>query len=181
MDDQEEPIPPAFLRTLQIIAGTLAMGVVIFLGIVLYLVLVERQGQGIGAAGQSPIRTFVAVGFLVVMTLLSFVLSTLVTRNGVRLIARGQWWQPHPQVPAPPTDSGKLLRVKQTAQITGMALLEGASFFGCIAYLMEGQLLALAIVLVGLVLLLSRFPTEARVRNWLTEQTEQLLRLRQQT
>jgi len=42
-----------------------------------------------------------------------------------------------------------------------------------------GRLL-LAIVAVGLVLMLLRFPTEGRVRLWLEDQKEQLARLRQE-
>jgi hypothetical protein len=165
---------------MQIIASALLMGVVTFLGVVLYLVLVQHQGHGMGAAGQQPILSFVSTGFLVVMAPLSFILPTLVDRNGVQRIARGDW-RPPPRGPAPTTESGKLLAVLQSSQIIGMALLEGASFFGCIAYMLEGRILAVAVVLIGLVLLVSRFPTEGRVRSWLTEQSDQLVRLRQQS
>jgi hypothetical protein len=62
----------------------------------------------------------------------------------------------------------------------GLALLEGAAFLGCIAYLLEARPLALGVVVVAITPMLVNFPTEARVRAWLERQADQLAELRQQ-
>ena len=179
MSEPEESLNSAFLRTMQIVAVALITGVLVFLGIVLYLVEVQHQGNGLGGAINVPVLSYAASGFLIVMVPLSFGLPNFVTRGAVQRIARGVW-RPAPQGPAPTTDGGKLLVVRQTALIVGMALLEGVCFLGCIAYLLEGQMLVLVIIAIALLLMLMKFPTEGRVRTWLAEQTEELERLRQQ-
>src|SRR5262245_48443688 len=44
--DPEEALTPPRLRVMQIIAGTLLLGVVVFLAVTLFLVLVQHNGQG---------------------------------------------------------------------------------------------------------------------------------------
>jgi hypothetical protein len=50
---------------------------------------------------------------------------------------------------------------------------------GCIAYLVEGQPVALGVVFVAVVLVILSFPAEGRVRTWLEQQTDRLAELRQ--
>jgi hypothetical protein len=126
-----------------------------------------------------PLLSYLCAGFLVVMAAASFLIPRLLIQSTLQSIARGTW-KPSPQGPAPTTDSGKLLVVRQTAMIVGLAPLEGASFFGCIAYLIEAHPLALGVVAVGVVLMLLRFPTEGRVQSWLDEQMDALDTIRRQ-
>jgi hypothetical protein len=66
------------------------------------------------------------------------------------------------------------MAVRQTTMLVGLAPLEGAAFFGCIAYLMEAQPLALVVPGIAMFLMLCRFPTRNRVRDWLVHQTDRL-------
>jgi hypothetical protein len=50
------------------------------------------------------------------------------------------------------------------------ALLEGVAFFGCLAYLTEGQVFTLAIPGMVLVLMMLTFPTRDRVGHWIDKQ-----------
>jgi hypothetical protein len=54
-----------------------------------------------------------------------------------------------------------------SATIIGLALLEGAAFFADVAYMQEGQPLALGVAGAAVMLILLRFPTESRLRGWL--------------
>ena len=110
---------------------------------------------------------------------LTVVLPAALTRAAVRQIATGSWQPPAARPGSFATDIGKLLAVRLNTLIVAMALLEGAAFFACIAYLLEGQAVALVAVGVALALMLVRFPTEARVRAWLEQQAERLAQLRQ--
>jgi hypothetical protein len=97
----------------------------------------------------------------------------------LRQSATGAWKLPLQTIAADfRTDASKLLAVRQTSMIVGLALLEGAAFFACIAYLLEGQLWVLAIILTAMVLMMVSFPTEGRVQSWLAWQADQLDELR---
>jgi hypothetical protein len=176
-EDEDVPMP-ASLRAMQIVAAALVVGVIAFLAIVLYLVLAQKQG-GANPPPNLPLISLIAAGSLVVATVVSFALPAAIVRSTLRRIAAGTW-KPEPGMAAQATDSDKLLALYQTTLIVGLALLEGACFFSCIAYLVEGQPFVLAVVAVGVGLMLVRFPTEGRVRRWLEDHKEQLARARQE-
>lgn len=180
MSSPDEILPQQRLRVMQIIATALLLGMVIFLAIVLFLVLVQNNGAGMAPAGNVPMISIVAVVLLVVQAPLAFLLPAFVTRSALRQIASGAWRSPAGADPADfSTDASKLLIVRQTMTILGLALLEGAALFACVAYLLEAQSFTLAAVLVALLLMLVNFPTAERVRTWLERQIDQLAELRQ--
>jgi hypothetical protein len=170
MNTTEDPLTPQRLRTMQIIATVLPGGVIVFLAIVLYLVHVQNQGHGMAPPVEVPLLSLLAVGFLGVVAVLSFVLPASTARTGIRDMAARP----------PAADAVRLLGLYQTTLIVGLALLEGGCFFGCIAYMQEGRPFVLAVLAVGLALILMRFPTEGRVRLWLEDHKEQLARARQE-
>jgi hypothetical protein len=179
MDRVEDPLTPQRLRVMQIVASALVLGVLTFLAVALYVVLIHNEGRGTGVPPEVPMMSLLSGGFLAVMIVLSFIVPNVVTGSNLRGIAAGTWG-PRPGMPVPADDAGKLLVVYQTTRLIGWSMLEGACFFALVAYLVEGQLYALAFVAVGLALLLLRFPTESRARGWLQSQTEQLALLRLQ-
>jgi hypothetical protein len=180
MSEPEGVIPPERLRVMQIVAGALVAGVLIFLAVVLFLVHVQRNGQGMGRPQELPIITLVALVMLASNAPLSFVLPRAQARMALRQIAAGTWQAP-PQGTADQfaTTTGRLLAVRQTTLIVSLALLEGAAFLGTIAYLLEANPLALVVVLLAVLLMLWQFPTEGRVQGWLDRQQEQLAAFRQ--
>jgi hypothetical protein len=179
MHPTEDPLTPARLRVLQIVTVAMVMGALTFLAIALFIVLVQNQGRGMAPPAGLPLISLLAAGFLVGQALMSFVLPAAVARSTLRRIAAGTW-KPAPGAEVPATDAGKLLALYQTVLIVGLALLEGACFFGGIAYLLEGPPFAAGVVVVGLLLMLARFPTESRVRHWLEDQKEQLAQARRE-
>jgi hypothetical protein len=181
MSREDEILPQGRLRVMQIIAGALFLGVVTFLAIVLIIVSGQPNGAGIAPAGSVPIISIVAVLLLIVQVPLAFHVPAFLTRSALRRIAAGTWQLPPGANAASfQTDTSKLLAVRQTSMIIGLALLEGVSFFGCIAYLMEAQPFALGVVVLAVMLMLVNSPTEGRVRAWLERQADQLAELREQ-
>lgn len=181
MSSPDDMLPPKRLRVMQIIAGALLLGVLTFLAIALFLVSGRPQGAAGGTADGLPVISVLAVMLLVVDAPLAFVVPSFLMRSAVRRIASGAWQAPPGSDPAAfASDAAKLLTVRQTALIIGLALLEGVAFFACIAYLLEAQPFVLAVVLVAVALMLVNFPTEGRVRAWLERQADLLAELRQQ-
>jgi hypothetical protein len=176
--DPYDSLTPGRLLTLQIIAGSVIGGVVAFLGVALYLVLVQHFGGGTRQPGELPIVSSVAVALFVIQAPLSFIVPNLQTRSALRRILAGTW-APRRGVSAVlhPTTGGKLLGVYQTTLIVGLALLEGVALLGGIAYLVEGQPFAVGVAAVAIVLMLARFPTEGRARRWLKRQADTLAEL----
>jgi hypothetical protein len=173
--DPYDSFTPRRLLILQIIAGSLILGVVVFLGVVLYLVQVRNNARGMGQTGDLPVVSFVAAALLVIQAPLSFILPNLMTSSALRRILAGTW-QPTPGVPLTlyATGGAKLMAVRQGTLIVGLALLEGVALFGCIGYLLEAQPLALGVVGIALILMLGQFPLEGRVRGWLKRQADTL-------
>ena len=157
---------PGRLRTMRIIA--------------LAIIPAPRNGPGVVPPGASRLSlSLFAVLMLAVCGAGSVLLPRLLTRSALRKIARGTW-QPPPR--ANPGDYGsdaaQLLAVRQTSYIVGLAPLEASALFGCIAYMLERQPLALGVVGVAVLLILIQFPTQRREGAWLERQAEWLAEAR---
>ncbi len=172
MSSPEESFPIQRVRVMQIVVGALILGVLFFLGLVLYLVHVEGQGE---ARAELPLVTMIAVVMFALCALMAFVLPASITRSALRRLADGTWQPPPNTNPhAFATTTQRLLLVRQTALIVGMALLEGSAFMACTAYLLEAQPPALGVVGAAVLLMLWNFPTTGRVRAWVEQQTDAL-------
>lgn len=175
----EAPLVPAtYLRTMQIIGGALIAGVSSFFALVLFLRFGQAHPPG-AAQAALPMVTFVFCVFWLAAVTMSFIVPRVMTRQAVRQILTGTWSAPQGQPLPTDTVIAKLLIVRQTTLIVGLALLEGAGFFGCIAFLLEGNPVALALLLTLLALMVLRFPTEQRIRTWLESQAAAIVELRQ--
>ncbi len=174
-----DPALRSRIRQLQVIALALIAGLVIFLGIVIGLV--QSRGQGVNPPEGTPILSYVAVAFLSVEVLLWLIVPAQLARGQVVKIAAGTWRPAGPNVKPGQfeSDVDKLLAVQQATTIIGMALLEGVGFVGCIAHLMEGEWLGVAVAGIVLVSMLATFPTFAGVAAWLERQQATIDELRQ--
>jgi hypothetical protein len=180
MSESDDRLLAPRVRIMQIIAFALITGVLVFLGFACFQVFVQRQGEPAAPIDGLPMISLVTVAVFAGGVVASFVVPTVMTRAALQRIAAGTRQVPQGTDPKDQaTDLDKLLAVKQTALIVGMALLEGPAFMGCIAFFIEAQFFTLGIVAVAIVAMLLRFPTEGGVRNWLYEQTNQLQQIRQ--
>ncbi len=179
--DPTEGLTPGNLRVMQIIATAILLGDLFFLGIVLFLVLVQNNGQGMTPPAGFPAVSFVAGVLLAVNAPLAFILPGIMTRSALRRILAGTWPVPQGMPPGPYASGGAMLvAVRLTTLIMGLAMLEGAAITGSLAYLVEAHPLGLGVVCVATILMLGKFPTEQRVRAWLEKQGEALTELHQQ-
>lgn len=179
MSNSDDLLSAQRLRVMQIIAAALLVGVLIFLGVVLFLVQIQNNGAGAAPPGNMLLLSLLAVAFFAIQAPLSFIIPRFQTQTALRQIASGAWKSP-PGASTTDfgTDASRLLAVRQTSMIVGLALLEGVAFFACIAYLLEAQPWVLIIILACVGLMLVSFPTEGRVRSWLSWQVDRLDELR---
>jgi hypothetical protein len=161
MTEGSPEIAPNQIRTAQIIHGSLLAGCVIFLGIALIL----RANAQAGGAAQ-PMLTWVALVFTVFNVVAYAVVPRLVGTQARRQMARRH---------APP-DVDAWVGSYQTQLIVGDALLEGATFFWIIIFLIGGSLLSLGFAVLGILALGFLFPTASRIMNWISRQQELLQR-----
>jgi hypothetical protein len=160
----------AHLRIMRILVIALAMGILTFL----VVAIVVRQQDPNQPVPDPPIFTLTGLGFAGLQLILQAVIPGLVATRLRRQLAAGNWPRLQMSAPVPMDDVGKLCMLYQTRLIVGAALVEGAAFFLLIAYLLEGQIVALAAAAVMLALVLVRFPTQAGLESWLSDQQEQL-------
>lgn len=179
MSTSGDPLTPQRLRTMQIIAAALLLGVLIFLSIILYMVLVQNQGAPWQPPQDVPMLSIIAAVMLVLNAPLALLLPRLQTQAALKQIAAGRWRPPVPTRPGElDTDADKLLAIKQMTLTVSLALLEGAAFCAIFGYLLEGSYLALAVVGMAVLVMLALFPTEGRIRAWLDHHLQRLADLR---
>lgn len=165
--------PDKVLRVMQIIAGALIVGVLSFGGIACFLVFGQMQkaaqpdGPPGGQEGGMNILVYMAAGMAFLNVLLSFVVPNAIANSGVQAVAKkaqdGTSTGPKELI-------GRLLGVAQMRMIIAMALVEGAAFFGLIAFIQTKSLIALAIVGGLLFVLAIHFPTKFKLDGWLEDQ-----------
>ncbi|HVS40609.1 MAG TPA: hypothetical protein VMS17_33950 [Gemmataceae bacterium] len=168
MDEPSDPVTPARLRVMRIIVFAQIMGLLVFAGAVAYIVQSHKPAGRTGTMFSIMALALTAAGATA-----SLAFPRFVQLQQLRRIARGEW-RPPPRVAesAYATDAAKLFAVYLSTMIMGLALVEGAGFCCCIAYLLEGQPYVLALLAIALVLQIGRFPTESGVRGWMERQLD---------
>jgi len=155
-----DDIPRPRLLTMQIIAAALMIGVISFLGVVLFLVYAQQGGQG-QMAGNLPIVSLVAIAMFVINTPLAVFLPNQMAKSALKQMTAAGGKE---------ADIADLLNVRQTTMLISLALLEGTAFCACIGFLLDADTGSLVVVGLCLLLMLALFPTRNRVRNWLDKQ-----------
>jgi hypothetical protein len=166
--DQDAALDAA-LKTMRIIVGALAVGVVNFLGIALFI-----RSQNAAAPPEVPILSWVAVGCTALALALHVFLPGWVTKHLRQKLVQGKVppVRINPAFAALPNQLGFLMGIYQTQMLVGAALVEGASFLSLIAYLLEGEWFSLLLAGLLLVVLIAKFPSHAGFALWLERQRE---------
>ena len=176
-----EELGPA-VRTLQIIVGALTAGSVVFL-----IVAIVLSGAIAVEAGNTPILTYVALGFAAMVLLARPIVSNIIVATGRSRIAKGTWQPPGGQQANRAMsellermgDAGKLVVINQVRTIVAGALLEGAAFLLLVVYLAEHSWISLAVAIVFILTLAMHFPTRQRLIAWIENQLAVLEQQRQ--
>jgi hypothetical protein len=154
------------LLRLQITIAALVAGCTIFL-----VIAVCTSGLAAGARGQ-PLVGYVALAFGAVALLGRTTFPGIVVAAGRRQVLRV-----HAEADAAAT-ADSLCRLYSTKTIMGGAIIEGATFFLLVAYLVEGWLPSLIAAGALIVVLALHMPTRSRLGHWLEDQLELLERRR---
>jgi hypothetical protein len=137
----------------------------------------------------TPVAGYLAFAVSAVVLTMWYFLPVLRTRRQVRKIARGTWTaptyqgmqlgteHPGPISTAYPTDAHKLLAAFMQANLQVWVILFWVATVALVIYT-QGQLLALGVAGLALLLGLLRFPTRGRLSRWLEEQRGRLSDLR---
>jgi hypothetical protein len=161
-------------RVIQIIAGAILAGLLMFIAIVAIMVMNDNQPGRANAFGDLPLLSLMGCGLLAVNLPLSVIVPSAMAKNGVRQLAARTGENPQ-------TFTGELINVWQTSFIVSRALLEGAGFLGALAYMVEKHWLGLAVALAVALIMLVTFPTEGRIRAWVERQQAALDEMRLQS
>jgi hypothetical protein len=179
--DDESMLGPS-IRTMQIIIFTMTLGLVVFLVIVLFLRAQPKPAPPQAAAQPAqdlPVISYAAIAFAVAAVPMSLLVPSGVVKAGRKQIAREMWTPPaHSAVSFPQGPMGDTLRLAglyQTSLIIGAALNEGPAFFALIAYFLEGLPAILGLAALLILGVAARFPTRARVEQWIDAQKELLI------
>lgn len=161
--------PDKVLRVMQIIGGALIFGVLSFGGVACFLVFSQMRGaaQPGGPDGGANILVYMSAGMAFLNVVLSVVVPNAIANSGVQAVAKKAQ---DGTSTGPKELFGRLLGVAQTRMIIAMALIEGAAFFGLIAFIQTKSLIPLAIVGGLLFVMAIHFPTKMKLARWLEDQ-----------
>ncbi len=175
-NDQSMFSATAVTLRLQIIVGSLVMGAGTF-GVVTFFMEMDAAQNNV------PVVSYTFYAFTVCIVAARLFVPNLIVRQSRRRIANGTWTANpgmNPNATAvPKTDAEKVAAVYQTRTIIAAALLEGAAFFGWMAFLMERQVAA-AVIAGGLTLLIAlHVPLRFQVAAWIDSELQHIEILRQ--
>ncbi len=161
------------VRLCKIIAGALIGGVTMFLAMVVSL----RVGGGKGFLAAEPwniappraIISLIGLAMAAMMMTMAPIVARLVTASLRAKMVAGKPVDPQ----ATGTGrQGELRLLYQMRMIIVLAMIEGATFFNLIAFLLEGKLPNLIAALVLIALMVVRFPTRGSVEAFVDDQSD---------
>ena len=170
-DSDEDILVTQRLRIMRVILGALIGGCLAFL----IIAVVFRQRGQMAPPPALAIFTYVALGFAVFWTALSFLIPDFfVTAERRKMAKASERYLNDPQVRLAASDMVKLLGLYGTRMIISSAIIEGCVFFFIIAYMLEGSPYCLVGALVLLGIMAAKFPNRVRVERWVEMQRELL-------
>ena len=179
LSDSQREFAQNALRTMQIIVGALALGVIVFIGVTIFLVAQNAKA----VIPDKPFLTYTSLGMAFMVVVAWLVVPNTVVAKMRKAIIDGDSsdWGLVKNVP----NSAQLGLVVplaaayQTKTIVAAALLEGAAFFCTVAYLIEHQSVALYVAIALAFFILLQIPTLSRFESWLDSESTSIEQLRQ--
>jgi len=160
MKPENEKIIEPHVRVLQIICLAMMAGVMFFLMIVLFISKAKINSG-------MPLITMVGVVFAIPAYVCSFIVPRIVASTGLKVAATKLDDEGHKADSE--TGLKSIFGLLQTTSIIRYALLEGAMFFNLIAFLLEGSVVSLIIVGLGLAIMAAHFPRQEASIAWVEE------------
>ncbi|QDT30997.1 hypothetical protein [Thalassoglobus polymorphus] len=148
--------PEAILRTSQLIAAALIVGVVAFCGVAFFAV------GGMNVASDGTLVSAIMAAVTLPQIVMFFFVSAFVTEQ----VIDNQYGRRS----IPVTPENKPYQVMQMRTIIGFALLEGGCFMNIVAYILEKNWWSLGIVGTLVLFMLTNFPTKTRFKHYAESQ-----------
>lgn len=160
--------PGKVLRVMQIIAGALIAGVLLFAGVASFVVfgLAPAIQPAVAQIGADLLK-YLAMMFAAGAVVLSFVVPNVISTVGLKVVTK---LVQDGTLTGSKELFGRLLSVAQTKMIVSMALVEGAAFFNLIAFIITKSLIPPAVVGALLLVMAIHFPTKFKLARWLEDQ-----------
>jgi len=157
-------------RTMQIIVGSLATGVVMFSAVTLMLAAQQPK-----PAPDVPLLTYLSIAAAPAAILAALTIPGFLVRHQRQAILGGEPTLNVGSIGAAPLTEaeqnlGPYIAGYQTALIIRSTILEGAAFFALMAFMLEGQTMSLVAAGVLLLFILSGVPTRSRVEETIERQ-----------
>ncbi|MEX1231605.1 MAG: hypothetical protein WEB58_15260 [Planctomycetaceae bacterium] len=162
--------PEPVLRTMQIIAGALLMGVISF-GAVVAFQWDRQQPPPAQPQDLSNPMILIAVVFTSGAVVARFIIPSVIAKNQAAQVII--WYRTDDRA-GPEEFFGRLLLIAQTRMIIEYALLEGVCFFNLIAAMQSHSPIPVGIVIGLLLMMVLMFPTRDKLLNWLEEQRNKM-------
>ena len=178
-DPRSRPVPP--FHALQIIVVAMMLGVTILLIVAAAMGPTLRPLPEPDEAG--PVITYVAIAFAISALFARAVVPNLVVTAGRRKIAQrlaqadggdGSERATGAEVSQDASVVEELARLFYTKTVIRCAILEGAGMFLGVAYLLEGNRLALGVAILIVLFLALHFPTRSGAAGWTDDQRRRL-------
>jgi len=145
---------PPNLQNLRLIIPAMAMGVIIFAAIVIFLIT-----GGSMSTDPEPAN-------LLLLVLAAFAVTELAAYVVVRKVVAGNLRRRWLGRAVEDVPSEELVKWFQTLTLVGAALAEGLSLFGLVILLITGNWLAIAAPAIGLLLIARNFPTRDKFNRF---------------
>lgn len=145
---------PASLQNLRLIIPAMAMGMILFAAIVIFLITSGRMDTDPEPAN----LLLLVLAALAVAELAAYVVIRKVITGNLR-----RRWLGHAVEDVPPEE---LLKWFQTLTLVGAAMAEGLSLFGLVILLVTGNWPAIVAPAIGLLLIALHFPTRDKLNRF---------------
>ena len=155
-DAEREQLKP-LVRTMQIIVGALAIGVVNFLAVVIWIALSSND-----PAVDPPRLTYAAIGVAILAFAASALLAMFLAGRLKQELANTS-----PIAGGGVRDFRRYAGVYQTLLIIRCAILEGAAFFSLVSFMVEHHIGGVVLAMLLLLAILVQFPTMSRLESWI--------------
>jgi branched-subunit amino acid transport protein len=153
--------PAVFIRTMRIVIFALTMGIVTFIGIVVWM---QTQGRANVGGAQSEMIAYAGLAALAGAILLQpVILGAMDKVQASKIDAKSQYMMPW-------------YTAYQTRAIVGSALIEGASFLCLVGSMLDGRPLGILGGVVGAAAILAlHFPSEMKLATYIERQRGQIV------
>ena len=187
----KDRVQPVLLAS-QIIIGSLLVGPIPILVIGIFIGPLLAPSKPAAAQAGAPaapasgealnmILEYAAIGAGAIAVLMSFILPRVISASGRKSVAEhtkaaqlGGSAGKAAELETIDEQHARLLPQFQSQLIVRAAILEGATFFAAVVYLLTGNAIVTGVAILLLVVILAAFPTRPRVDHWLERQQEKL-------